>query len=187
MFRLVASLAIFAIASAQDTHYCPDGWVVSQTGGNVECILLGGLEERVTKADAELICAGHGGWLVDMDEESEHHHGSKNRFIKGLISDAVGQGNIGIPGYKYDDQWWIGAECNGPHNENNWGNWVWDHSNTSVTWFDWMNGEPNNWHQQRCLTYLKDQDIFGFGVYHWNDWGCDYNARFICERAPFTV
>ena len=34
----------------------------------IECILLSGVEERVTKADAETICAFHQGWLVDMDE-----------------------------------------------------------------------------------------------------------------------
>merc|ERR1711951_237016 len=110
--------------------------------------------------------------------------GHKNQFIKGLISDAVGQGNIGIPGYKYDDQWWLGAHCRGPHGEKNWGDWSWDHSNTTIEWFDWMGGEPNDWHRQRCLTFLKNQDIFGFGVYHWNDWGCDYTARYICEKAP---
>ena len=34
----------------------------------VECILLSGVDERVTKSDAETICAFHEGWLVDMDE-----------------------------------------------------------------------------------------------------------------------
>ena len=34
----------------------------------IECILLSGVDERVTKADAETICAFHEGWLVDMDE-----------------------------------------------------------------------------------------------------------------------
>ena len=34
----------------------------------IECILLSGVDERVTKSDAETICAFHEGWLVDMDE-----------------------------------------------------------------------------------------------------------------------
>ena len=36
--------------------------------GKVECILLSGKDERVTKADAAVICEFHEGWLVDMDE-----------------------------------------------------------------------------------------------------------------------
>ena len=76
--------------------------------------------------------------------------------------------------------------------------------------FDWMRNEPNDWHSQNCLTFLKDQvissfegtkyyqyiqlleneklavscfqDIFGFGAYHWNDWDCKAMARYICEK-----
>merc|ERR1712080_193360 len=47
-------------------------------------------------------------------------------------------------------------------------------------------GDHNDWGQQNCLTFLKDQDIFGFGPHHWNDWGCDQLARYICERAPLV-
>jgi len=176
-------LTFAAFAAAQDTHYCPDGWTVSEFGDEKACILLGGLFERVTKRDAVYICAAHDAWLVDMDEG---HGGSKNNFIKGLISDKTGQGDWGVPGMKYDDQWWIGAHVEGPHSDHNQGNWIWDHSNTTVEWYDWMKGEPNDWHSQDCLTFLKDQDIFGFGVYHWNDWSCEYAARYICEKPAQT-
>merc|ERR1712095_26484 len=98
----------------------------------------------------------HGGWLVDLDEG---HGGHKNGVIKKLISEAVGQGDWGIPGKKFDDQWWIGATCHGRHSEHNWGNWTWDHNGEEVGWYDWMDDEPNDWHSQDCLTYLKDQDI----------------------------
>ena len=46
-----------------------------------------------------------------------------------------------------------------------------------------MRDEPNDWHSQDCLAFLKDQDIFGFGVWHWNDWDCDSAAGYICEKA----
>ena len=39
----------------------------------VECILLSGKDERVTKADAAVICEFHEGWLVDMDEGRGQH------------------------------------------------------------------------------------------------------------------
>ena len=48
--------------------------------------------------------------------------------------------------------------------------------------YDWMRGEPNDFRSQDCLTFLKDQDIFGFGVWHWNDWDCDATAGYICEK-----
>jgi len=186
MLKLVASLALLAVASAQvDTHFCPDGWIVSDVGEEIECVLLGGLYEHVSKPDAEILCAAHGGWLVDMDEG---HGGQKNRFIKELISEAVGQNGIGRPGNNYDDQWWIGATVDGPHGDHNWGHWTWDHNGNDVTWYDWMDGEPNDWqHEQGCLTFLKDQDLFGYGTYHWNDWGCDWTARYICESAPIPT
>ena len=46
-----------------------------------------------------------------------------------------------------------------------------------------MRDEPNDWHSQDCLTFLKDQDIFGYFVWHWNDWDCDSTAGYICEKA----
>merc|ERR1712076_350873 len=112
-------LALAAVASAQDTHHCPDGWHVSEIGDEIECILLSGLEERLTKADAAIICAFHEGWLVDMDEG---HGPQKNNLLKELIADAA-PGEPGWPGMQYGDQWWIGAEVQGPHSDHNWGNW----------------------------------------------------------------
>merc|ERR1712080_800772 len=149
----------------------------------IECILLSDIDERVTNEDAAIICSYHEGWLVDMDEG---HGPDKNRLLKRLISDAGGQGRPGWPGMQYLDQWWIGATVNGPHGDHQWGNWTWDHTGTSIEWYDWMRNEPNDWRQQNCLTFLKDQDIFGYGVHHWNDWGCDQLARYICERAPLV-
>ena len=35
--------------------------------------MLSGVDERVTKSDAETICAFHEGWLVDMDEGRGEH------------------------------------------------------------------------------------------------------------------
>merc|ERR1712241_1518253 len=112
MLRLVVigSLALAAV-SAQDTHYCPDGWVVSNVGEEIECVLLGGTNEYVTKADAEILCAAHNGWLVDLDEG---HGGQKNGFIQDLIQEANGQNLPGRPGNNYADQWWIGATVTDP-------------------------------------------------------------------------
>ena len=84
----------------------------------VECILLSGVDERVTKADAAIICEFHGGWLVDMDEgrggEEDMHLNwwwvlsfiiddagpQKNNLIKSFIGEAD-PGSPGFPG----NQW----------------------------------------------------------------------------------
>merc|ERR1712062_440057 len=137
-------VVVIGAVSAQDTYSCPDGWHISDIGDKIECILLSGVDERVTKSDAETICAFHEGWLVDMDEGR------------------------------------------GPQ-KNNYGNWTWDHIGTEITWYDWMRNEPNDWHGQNCLTFLKWGDPVGFGIYHWNDWDCNQLARFICERPGASM
>ena len=81
----------------QDTHYCPDGWHISDIGDDIECILLSGLEEKLTKEDAAIICSFHEGWLVDMDEG---HGPQKNNLLKSLIAEAEGSGQGGFPGPK---------------------------------------------------------------------------------------
>merc|ERR1712002_924278 len=135
------------LSLSQDTYSCPDGWIVSDVGGVVDCILLGGANEMVTKQDAEIICSFHDAWLVDLDEG------------------------------------WIGATCDGHHDDHDWGYWTWDHAGTEVTWFDWADVEPNDWHRQNCLTYLTFFDPFGYHATHRNDWDCQQTARYICEKA----
>merc|ERR1712136_75763 len=33
-------------------------------------------------------------------------------------------------------------------------------TNTTVDWFDWAPGEPNDYHRQQCLVYIR-YDYFG--------------------------
>ena len=39
---------------------------------------------------------------------------------------------------RYGDQWWIGATVHGPHNDHQWGNWLWDHNGQEIAW--WVRG-----------------------------------------------
>merc|ERR1711915_745765 len=140
----------FGFNLCQDAYYCPDGWIgIGWFGLGVNCFLLGGLNELVTKQDAEIICSFHDAWLVDLDD-GWMDGGQKNRIIADLINEEQ---------------------------------WNWDHTGTEVTWFDWADGEPNDYHRQNCLAYLTFFDPFGFHVTHWNDWDCDKTARYICEKA----
>merc|ERR1712098_852053 len=137
--RAIVFGALAATVLGQDTHYCPDGWAVSELDNKVECILLGGVDEMVTQDDASILCQFHGGWLVDMDEG---HGPAKNNFLKSLISNADGNGGIGFPGMLYGSQWWIGAHVQGRHSDHDWGNWTLDHTGTEIAWYDWMRNEP---------------------------------------------
>ena len=182
---ITTSLAIcVTLVLGQDTHYCPDGWVVADIGGIVDCILMGGVGEFVTKQDAEVLCEAHDGWLVDLDEG---RGGQKNEFIKQLVDDVEGNGDGGLAGPHYDFQWWIGATCHGHHDDHNWGNWTWDHAGTELTWYDWAQGEPNDYHRERCLAFLTFWDPFGYHLIHWNDYGCEETARYICEKPAMEI
>merc|ERR1711994_1197312 len=83
-------------------------------------------------------------------------------------------------GPHWEDQWWIGARSYTKHDEHNIGEWVWEHSNTTVTWFDWAPDQPNDWHRQQCMTFMR----YDYGPdlwYQWNDNDCNDQADYICQ------
>merc|ERR1719510_1668622 len=64
------------------------------------------------------------------------------------------------------------------------GVWWWEHRNETVSWFDWADGQPDNYHGEDCLTLEEYHDPF-FPIardYFWNDRSCDHSAHYICER-----
>merc|ERR1719186_877042 len=65
------------------------------------------------------------------------------------------------------------------------GKWVWPHRNTTVEWFDWARGQPNDWENENCLTLLEFHDPFFPQArdYFWNDWKCGETAHYICEKT----
>merc|ERR550539_684772 len=70
----------------------------------------------------------------------------------------------------YEDQWWLGAKSYSHHNEHQPGSWTWEHLNATVDWFDWAPHEPDDYHRQQCLTYLRYQYDPFYQTYEWNDW-----------------
>jgi len=163
---------------------CEAGWKrieIPQKAGApvVECVLLGDTAERVTKEDAEYICSGHGAHLAEI---SDGHPGQVNNFLKNLIHDADEGGSWFDPGPHYEEQWWLGATCNGHHSSHDWGHWTWDNSGAELTYFDWLNGQPNDFDTENCLAFVADYGPFGSYNLHWNDWGCDSLARYICMK-----
>merc|ERR1712031_131616 len=64
----------------------------------------------------------------------------------------------------------------GYHSDHQPGTWTWDHMNETIQWFDWHDGEPNNFgHNENCLALREYHDPFFpiFRDYFWNDMNCD--------------
>jgi len=163
---------------------CPDNWEeleITQDSGEVliECLLLGGPDEFVTKQDAALICSAYDASLVEFSDGREP---TMNNFVKNLIHEASDEGAWFDPGPRFDAQWWIGATCSGHHDTNNYGNWTWDTSGLELQWFDWLQDEPNDYYTQNCLAFVPNYNNFGSYNLHWNDLECDDIARYICMK-----
>ena len=73
------------------------------------------------------------------------------------------------------------------HSEGSPGNWIWQHKNETVTWFDWAEGQPNNFQGQNCLAMIEQHNILFpmFRDYFWNDFDCAGSAHYICEHKCF--
>ena len=92
---------------------------------------------QLTHADASLFCQAAGGWLVEpIGPRMEHWlvHRLVELNSKRQIDRAHPAGH----------QYWIGARDHTFHEDNHPGNWIWEHLNTTVRWFDWGLYEPNN-------------------------------------------
>ena len=71
------------------------------------------------------------------------------------------------------------------HSEGSPGNWTWEHMNTTIDWFDWADGQPNNYHGQNCLVMREYHDPFFPWArdYFWNDFDCGYTAHYLCQNV----
>ena len=75
---LIALSAVLAVAMAQDTFHCPDGWTLHEHEDHCGCFLFSG-SERVTREDADILCAFHdGAWVAEPNRPGQE------LFIVGL-------------------------------------------------------------------------------------------------------
>jgi len=189
--KLAVAILLTALActKAQDTYSCPDGWEKHAPEGEDECkcFLFADNYAKATHDDATLLCEGHDGWLAELEDGpgdnywvvgklKERH--SKKRQMEGKDDNDNGI----LTGPHFEDQWWIGAKSYTKHDEHRPGEWIWEHLNTTVEWFDWAPDEPNDYHRQQCLAFLRYVYDEKNWTYQWNDWECRDVADYICEK-----
>jgi len=182
MKGLLILLVAIAATLAQDTHFCPDGWELHRPEGEDECkcFYFAPYGVKVNHADATSLCNARGGWLAEPDDGAGDNYWIVEQLLKRL-PDYKNSVTEELSGPVWDDEWWIGAKSYTKHNEHNPGEWRWEKLNTTVEWFDWAPGQPNDYHRQQCMAYLQ-YDYFGNPAYQWNDLDCNTVADYICEK-----
>merc|ERR1711971_1033113 len=92
--------------------------------------------------------SGHSGsWVAELD------HPGINYWLKARLLAAIPPGEYAA--------FWLGGRATGRHSEHQPGEWKWDHMNTTIEWFDWWDGQPDNYeHHEMCLTLWEQHDPF---------------------------
>merc|ERR1712055_32837 len=173
MLALLLVASTLSLAAGQDTYHCPDGWYWHGWENHGHCYYFS--MEQVSKTDAEILCASHGGWITEI------LYMGQNYWLKSMLIDKY------TPNEKapWGNQFWLGAVTKQHHDDHQNGNWLWTHSNKSVEFFDWGENEPNDFHSQNCLTYMEYRNVLApwSRDYFWNDWDCnDDTAHYICTK-----
>merc|ERR1719427_468053 len=172
MLSLLLLVSIFTLVTCQDTYHCPDGWYWQEHHGRGHCFFFS--MEQVTKDDASILCGFHDGWIAEIT------HPGLNYWIKAMLLELYTPNEKAPLG----NQFWLGAVTQDHHDDHVNGNWIWPHVNQTVDWFDWGDGEPNDFYTQFCLTYMEYRNILFpmFRDYFWNDWDCTEVAHYICVK-----
>jgi len=194
--KFVFTFLVLLVANslAQDTYKCPDGWEKHEPeGGNeCKCFLFGEQYASVNHDDAAYLCQGHDAWLAELEDGADDNYWVVNKLwhlhnqFRKFESVPSKENNLGDH-TDYGDQFWIGARSYTKHDVHNPGAWIWENLNTSVTWFNWEDGQPNDWHRQQCMTFVRHDFTNGNGdvvdfTYNWNDQDCNDQADYICEK-----
>ncbi|CAG2195259.1 COLEC12 [Mytilus edulis] len=130
---------------------CPPHWDLFESN----CYFVS--QDQKSWHNAKVYCEEQQSMLVEVISENE------NNFLKGKAEEDIAF-------------YWIGAtdiETEGV--------WIWDNSQTVVTFTNWFPGQPDNNHDnQNCLQLVKK-----FG-YKWDDFPCGRLHAFICEKPIFS-
>lgn len=149
--RLEIDKIHLAIGKIKGLTQCPDGWVFY----NKSCYLFS--ESGKSFQDAAKTCSDLGSHLVYIDSEAE------NNFLKNFLATLKG------------NAYWIGLS-----DEDKEGTWTLYGTKIPATFFDWMEGEPNQSGEEDCAHFW---DRFSF---KWNDEDCWFPYFFVCEKGYDT-
>ncbi|XP_046363217.1 C-type lectin mannose-binding isoform-like isoform X1 [Haliotis rufescens] len=142
--------ALVATVAGQVT--CPDSW----THYGSSCYAFYNMKANFIEASS--LCSSFGGsYLAEIETEGENLH------IKAYMQLQNTDGVDGV---------WLGG--NDIMSE---GLWVWDKSETSIQYFDWGSGQPDDsGSKQNCMSLWKH---FAF---KWADHYCTDKLAFLCEQ-----
>merc|ERR1712012_1292941 len=124
MFLSAVALALLASVSAQDsdTYHCPDGWFWHEGhGGRGHCYFFS--MEQLSKENAGILCASHGGWIVEIP------HPPVNYWIKAKLLDLYTPDKQEKARVPWGTLFWMGAVTEDRHDDHVNGNWWWPHAN----------------------------------------------------------
>merc|ERR1711962_1422193 len=108
IMKLLASLLIAGLATAQDTTYCNDGWelytVEWQGQAHHSCFWFGTNYEKVTHDSAKLICESMGGFMAEVPYGPHLNNWLVNKLIEKNTKNnnmpdlrSTGEGGLGAP------------------------------------------------------------------------------------------
>ena len=75
--KLLLALCLVCSALAQDTYNCPDGWEKEEDRSGCRCFKISEWS-AVTRDDADILCAGLGAWVAELD----HPGKVKSKFLR---------------------------------------------------------------------------------------------------------
>ncbi|MEQ2309149.1 hypothetical protein AMECASPLE_035588 [Ameca splendens] len=127
---------------------CSHGW----TGFNGRCFRY--IPTPMSWANAEKRCQSMKGNLASIHDIEEYHE------IQRVVMTATHELSVT----------WVGGSDAQEENQ-----WLWT-DGTSFQFKNWCPGEPNNIHQQHCLT------INYGGQKCWDDNQCRYKRPFLCAK-----
>nr|ANG56318.1 C-type lectin [Meretrix meretrix] len=151
---LVQIVVCFSALLAIAFSACPTGW--KHHAGKCYKFSTG----KQNWVDARSMCKFHNSDLIEIETDTEQHW-VRQQALKFNHTDL-------------DDGFWIGGT--------DWGNegtWIWEPSQTPISYIVWGQGQPNNRNNsENCLASMKYFD------YIWSDEFCDWDRlQYICEMA----
>ncbi|XP_056001053.1 perlucin-like protein isoform X2 [Ostrea edulis] len=131
---------------------CPQSW----KSYNNSCYKL--FLSKESWSDAQVRCSSYGSVLAEITTAEE------NAFIVNTMLHNASTISVGV--------WAGGTDARKE------GEWIWWSTNTTMSFINWRDNQPDNWSAtegEHCLEMSKGYE------WKWNDYGCHREIEFLCE------